>query len=100
MNTTNLHHALIAVAVQLLFGLFGYWWAGALPGAFYYVGREIAQAEYRWIDQFGNGKRANMPWWGGFDKRVWKTDAIADLLCPVVAVVTVASLSWIIAQTN
>ena len=25
--------------------------------------RELAQAEYRWIEQFGAGVRANMPWW-------------------------------------
>ena len=30
-------------------------------------------------------KRANMPWWGGFDSRVWlKSDPWFDVLVPVV----------------
>lgn len=45
------------------------WLCLAAPMAF--LGREHAQAEYRWIKTFGNGIRANLPWWGAFDPRVW-----------------------------
>ena len=39
--------------------------------AMFFVGREHAQAEYRWIEHYGKGLRANMPWWATLDKRVW-----------------------------
>lgn len=64
-------HALVALALQIAVGLAcGNWWAGGLLGAALFIGREHAQAEYRWIESFGLGRRANMPWWGGFDPRV------------------------------
>jgi hypothetical protein len=54
-------HALVAAVVQTIIGaLTGRWWAsGALPSG-YFIGRELAQAEYRWIEQFGTGLRADM----------------------------------------
>ncbi|MBY0344934.1 MAG: hypothetical protein K2Q29_13875, partial [Sphingomonadales bacterium] len=56
-------HGLITAAVQLLVGwLTGNWWAGGGLTSGYFIGREIAQAEYRWIEQFGTGLRADMPW--------------------------------------
>ncbi|MFM7350249.1 MAG: hypothetical protein ACKO01_12315 [Erythrobacter sp.] len=85
-------HALIAVIVQGLIGLTtGRWWAGAAAASGYFIGREVAQAEYRWIEQFGEGLRANMPWNAVFDARVWQTaDQAADWLGPLLATVTVA----------
>ena len=60
-----LQHAVMALAAQALLGLTtGNWWAGAALGSAYFVGREVAQAEYRWIEWFGKGRRANMPHWG------------------------------------
>lgn len=87
-------HIMIALIVQTLVGLAtGNWWAGAAWGAGFYLGREIAQAEYRWIEAFGYGRRANMPWWGPLDPRVWrKFDAWADWVGPALAVVIVAGL--------
>jgi len=71
MNRDNFQHPAITLAVCLLVLALG-WPAGAcfLPAVFF-LGREIAQAEYRWIEKFAGGLRANMPWWGGFDYRVW-----------------------------
>ena len=59
-------HALITLLIGV--GLFplNLHREGMLMVALFYLGREHAQAEYRWIAQLGNGKRANMPWWGGF----------------------------------
>lgn len=80
-------HALIALALQALIGLVtGRWWAGAALTSGYFIGREVAQAEYRWIEQFGEGLRANLPWNAVFDPRVWQTaDQTADWLGPLVA---------------
>lgn len=69
------------------------WWAGAALACGYFLGREMAQAEYRWIEQFGQGLRANMPWWGAFDGRVWpKADQFADWIGPIVTTCTLAAL--------
>ena len=57
--------------------------AGAATACVWSVSREITQAEYRWIEQFGGGLRANMPWWGGLDYRVWlKLDPWLDWILP------------------
>jgi hypothetical protein len=87
-------HIIIALTIQALVGLLtSNWWAGAAWGAGFYLGRELTQAEYRWIETFGAGRRANMPWWGAFDPRVWhKFDAWADWVGPAVAVAIVAGV--------
>lgn len=92
MNRTVFEHVGIALLIQLLVALAtGNWWLGACLGAGVFIGREHAQAEYRWIAAFGNGRRANMPWAGGFDPRVWNhLDAWLDWLAPAVAVAGVA----------
>lgn len=92
MNKTNFYHAIYALVFQAIIGfLTGNWWAGAAAGAFFFIGREHTQAEYRWIKEFGGGKRANLPEFGGLDPRVWRGeyDAIFDWLVPCVVVVVV-----------
>jgi hypothetical protein len=67
------------------------WGAGAAAGAAWVISREIAQAEYRWIERFGGGLRANMPWWGRFDLRVWDhIDPWLDWVVPVIVVAATA----------
>jgi hypothetical protein len=61
---------LIHPAVTLLALILGGAPLGILTVAFW-LGREIAQAEYRWIERYGQGKRANMPWYASIDKKVW-----------------------------
>jgi hypothetical protein len=57
----KLVHTLLAIALTLALGLtLGAWWVGAAAGAAYFAGREIAQAEYRWIERHGRGLRANL----------------------------------------
>lgn len=94
MNLTSLEHAAVAITVQTVIGLLtGNWWAGAAAGAFLFVGREHAQAEYRWIEMFGQGLRRNMPEFGGFDRRVWmEVDCWLDWLVPAMACVGLASI--------
>ena len=70
----NLEHFLISLCLQAVIGgLTGNWWAGAAVCAALFVGREQAQAEYRWIAQFGNGNRAKLRWWDALRPSVWNT---------------------------
>ena len=87
-------HALVALAIQVAIGLTTRnWWAGALLACGYFIGRELAQAEYRWIEQFGEGLRANAPWWAAFDPKVWtRADQIADFAGPLIATCSLAFL--------
>jgi hypothetical protein len=65
-------HALAAVAIQAVIGLTTRnWWIGAALASGYFLGREVAQAEYRWIEQFGDGLRANLLWRGALGARLW-----------------------------
>lgn len=87
-------HVALALIVQAVVGLSTRnWWAGAALGSAYFLGREVAQAEYRWIEQFGNGLRANMPWWGPLDLRVWpKLDQWVDWMAPIAGTCIVAGI--------
>ncbi len=81
MDTTPITHAVCAVIAQILVGLStGNWAYGAIAGCTFFIAREHTQAEYRWIEKFGKGKRINMPWWGGFDPRVWDVGSLLDFL--------------------
>jgi hypothetical protein len=79
-----MNHILPALAIQLLLSPFS-WWAGALLAAGFYLGREIAQAEYRVIQTYYGGKRANMPWYGGFERRAWTQKGVLDFVLPIAA---------------
>lgn len=93
IDLSPIYHALMAVLMQCVVGLaFDLWGAGGAIGCMWFIAREHTQAEYRWIAQFGAGKRANMPWWGGFDWRVWDLPSLYDFLAPLVA----TSVIWFI----
>lgn len=88
-------HLAFALAFQAILGLTtGQWWMGAaIPSAFY-IAREHAQAEYRWIEHYGNHLRANMPWWGPFDLRVWHgLHSWLDWILPILGTVTLALIA-------
>lgn len=87
-----LGHILFAVLLQVSIALlFRSWAAGTMAAVGWTMSREIAQAEYRWIEQFGDGLRANMPWWGGLDYRVWqRLDPWLDWGLPCAATLAVA----------
>ncbi|MFA5493260.1 MAG: hypothetical protein WC247_00665 [Porticoccaceae bacterium] len=88
MNITRLEHSVITLFVQALFGLlFDNWVIGAVLAVCFWLGREHAQAEYRWMRLFGNGTRASMPWYGGFDPKAWDKDGLFDWLVPIVAAI-------------
>lgn len=86
LDISPLLHAVIAVVIQVTSGfLLGEWAAGGAIGCMWFIAREHTQAEYCWIAKFGAGKRANMPWWGGFDRRAWNLPSLLDWLVPVLA---------------
>jgi hypothetical protein len=86
-------HMVIALALQGGVGYFtGDWVSGGVAGAAIFIGREHAQAEYRWIERYGLRHRANMPFWGGFDPRVWSRKSLLDWALPLAVVSAVAIL--------
>lgn len=96
MDYSPIGHALSAVAIQCMVGFaFGVWGAGAAIGCMWFIAREHTQAEYRWIANYGAGKRANMPWWGGFDWRAWNLPSLLDWMVPVLACAVVYFISTI-----
>lgn len=87
-------HALASLFAQLLLGLLaGDWWTPAAAMSALFIGREHAQAEYRWIERYGSGRRANMPWYGGLQPRVWTIKSLAD--CALPAAATSALALWV-----
>ncbi|MCH8616580.1 hypothetical protein LZ016_10770 [Sphingomonas sp. SM33] len=87
-----IQHVLLALVLQLLVvAVIRSWAAGAFTAAAWVISREITQAEYRWIEHLGNGLRANMPWWGGLDPKVWtRADPWLDWIVPTLAVILAA----------
>ena len=90
--TELLGHLALALAIQLLVATATRsWWGGAAAATAWAISREITQAEYRWIEHHGDGLRANMPWWGGFDPIVWqKVDPWLDWLAPTLLAAAIA----------
>lgn len=76
-------HTLITLALAALAWPFGWHVEAAAMSAAFYCGREHAQAEYRAIKSLYDGKRANAPWWCGFERRAWDAKAAMDWLGPV-----------------
>ena len=86
-------HAALALLIQAAVArLSRSWLAGALAAVAWAISREIAQAEYRWIEHYGAGVRANMPWWGGLDPSVWQSvDPWLDWMVPSAVVLVAAA---------
>lgn len=82
-------HALITLALSALAWSVGLHAEVAAMSAAFYCGREHAQAEYRAIKSFYGGKRADAPWWCGFERRAWSVKSAVDWLGPL----AVASLA-------
>ena len=89
-------HIVLAILIQLIVRIIsGSWAAGAAAVCAWFLSREITQAEYRWIEQFGSGLRANMPWWGGFDLRVWQyLDPWLDWMIPSAVSLAIAVAAY------
>jgi len=92
-----IEHVLLAILMQIgVWALLRSWPAGAAAACAWAIAREITQAEYRWIEQFGSGRRAHMPWWGGLDPRVWQNlDPWLDSIVPSAVVIAVAAIAYV-----
>ncbi|AHE53415.1 hypothetical protein [Sphingomonas sanxanigenens] len=97
--TDALVHVPIAVGVQLASWGIGRamgvptragLWLGAFAGGAVCVMREITQHEYRWIEAFGDGRRANMAGYEGLKVWDWNRHSIEETVLAVAAVAAVA----------
>ena len=90
-----IEHIVLAILIQVPIALLlRSWSAGTAAACAWSLSRELTQAEYRWIEHFGSGVRANMPWWGGVDPRVWQNlDPWLDWLAPSLTVLAIAFLA-------
>lgn len=97
-----LAHVPVALAVQLLCWALGHrlsaprrasLWMGCFAGAAVCVMREITQHEYRWIEAFGHGLRANMPFYEGLKFWDWNRHSIEETIAAIAAVVLVAMVA-------
>ncbi|WP_010161857.1 hypothetical protein [Sphingomonas sp. PAMC 26617] len=66
-------------------------WIGAFAGSAVCVMREITQREYQWIEQFGAGRRANMPGYAGLEVWQWNTHSLAETAVAIAASVVLAA---------
>jgi len=68
MNLNKSIHPIVTVVFTLIGGLYV-----GLLSVIFWIARELTQAEYRWIERYGNKLRKNMPWYAPLDYRVWDT---------------------------
>ena len=88
----NLSHLIASLTLQgLFYAVHGDLWLGAVAGLFFYLGREIAQAEYRGIEASPTKLRKDFPLLGGFFPKYWTRKAfLADLAIPSLLTITIA----------
>lgn len=93
IDLTPIEHAVAAIMIQSGWAFVaGDWWAGTALGIAVFVGREHAQAEYRYINANG-GNRYTTPLpaeLACLHPRWWDIGSVLDLVVPVLACLTVA----------
>ena len=62
--------------------------------AFFYIGREIAQAEYRYIEFHGN-IRSKCPWYCGFIPSAWTWKGLFDWMLAVFAGIVIHIIKYL-----
>lgn len=94
----NLYHSVIAIIVQFLCWLIlDSFVCGAFCASAIFIGREHAQAEYRWIEKYGQWRRYNLRWHNVFDRRIWDVHSFWwNLSFPIIVVATVAVVAELI----
>lgn len=55
----------------------------AITLLFVLVGSPFGFPLWGWLCAYGGGQRENMPWWGGFDPKVWNLKSLCDWLLPL-----------------
>lgn len=87
-----MNHALITMALAALAWTVGLHTEVSAMSAAFYCGREHAQAECRAIKSFYDGKRANAPWWCGFESRAWNMKSIIDWVGPLLVAIAASAI--------
>ena len=87
-------HGILTLATCALLYLFGLSWPAMLWSAAYYFGREMSQAEYRYIEAHGK-KRANCPWYCGLCTSAWTWKAVFDCFLPWLVGVIFAIVAYL-----
>ena len=82
-------HALLALITCVILFFLGLNWAAMFWSASFYLGRELSQSEYRYIQSHG-GKRDNCPWYCGFLPSAWTAKSVIDCLLPWVVCLAAA----------
>lgn len=78
-------HIAVAVGLMLLVLALPSPWDAVVAGSSPFIAREVTQAEYRLIERFYGGLRANMPVWAAFrERRGWDAKSIGDFVWPAV----------------
>lgn len=86
-----LSHEITAVGFQLaMLAIFHTAWIGAIGATAFYLSREITQAEYRWIEHYGDHQRAKMKWWNPYEPRVWNLKSLTDWMAPAALTIAIA----------
>ena len=75
-------HAIATAGWCLLCIFAGLPWPCLFWAPAFYAGREVSQAEYRWLTA-RNMKRSLAPWWIGFSPDAWNAKGLLDFLLPL-----------------
>jgi hypothetical protein len=87
-------HVPVALGIQLVCWLIGHAlkagnkasiWIGCFAAVAVCVMREITQHEYRWIEAFGHGRRANMPGYAGLQVWQWNAHSLSETAMAIAA---------------
>lgn len=86
-------HLLVTLAAAILFWPLNWQVESAILATAFYCGREHAQAEQRVISKYYGNKRANSPWWSGFEQRAWTAKGMLDWALPLLVLVITILIS-------
>ena len=86
------HVVITVVGMILTYVLFGNPIIGGLLATFLFIGREHAQAEYRYMHKHGLNRESS-PWCKGFKRESWDLKSILDWALPLIVTIAVA-IGW------
>lgn len=86
-------HVVITAAITIAAYFFSLHVYASLAVAWFYIGREHAQAEQRVISRHYDNKRTNAPWWCGFEYRAWTIKGLLDWALPLFVFMVVLSFT-------
>ena len=76
-------HAIATAGWCLLCIFAGLPWPCLFWAPAFYVGRELSQAELRYIDVHGGHRNNAVPWWCGLLPQSWTAKGLLDFLLPL-----------------